>query len=154
MTNGDQTDTVYEGLMAGKSFSQALSSRRFEPDKPNLTPRISGMVTFSDDHFSYEMSILKSADSAGTACSRFTFSYPALPGIGHLIHTYMGDGEVLPTFCGEPRRVRIVDGLDEFTNSIWENLDADNRISLYTLMLDPVSGENEYRLINKNGGAD
>lgn len=154
VTNGDQTDTVYEGLMAGKSFSQALSSRRFEPDKPNLTPRISGMVTFSDDHFSYEMSILKSADSAGTACSRFTFSYPALPGIGHLIHTYMGDGEVLPTFCGEPRRVRIVDGLDEFTNSIWENLDADNRISLYTLMLDPVSGENEYRLINKNGGAD
>lgn len=154
VTNGDQTDTVYEGLMAGKSFSQALTSRRFEPDKPNFTPRISGMVTFSGDSFSYEMSILKSADSAGSACSRFTFSYPATVGVGHFIHTYMGDGNVLPTFCGEPERMSICGSLDEFTDSIWKSLDEANRISLYTLMIDPANGKSEYRLINKNGGAD
>ena len=154
VTNGDQTDTVYEGLMAGKSFSQALAARTFEPDRPNFTPRISGMVTFSAGSFSYEMSILKSADPAGSACSRYTFSYPATVGVGHFIHTYMGDGEVLPTFCGEPERMSICESLDEFTDSIWQNLNESNRISLYTQMIDPVSGESEYRLINKNGGAD
>lgn len=154
VTNGDQTDTVYEGLLLGKTFSQALTSRRFEPDAPNLTPRISGMVSFLNHDFSYEMSILKSADPAGTDCSRYTFSYPSVAGVGHFIHTYMGDGEPLPTFCGEPERMQIPNSIDEFTSGIWENLNPDNRISLYTKMVDPVSGSEEYRLINKNGGAD
>ena len=150
VTNGDQTDTIYDGLAAGKSFSQALTAREFEPDAPNLTPRISGIVNFTDNDFSYEMSILKSADAEGTACSRYTFSYPSLPGVGHFIHTYVGDGNPLPTFQGEPERVAIPEDIDALTNEIWEALDADNKISLYVRYTDAVTGEYDERLINKN----
>lgn len=150
VTNGDQTDTVYEGLAAGKSFREALESRSFEPDAPNFTPRISGMLTFADGDFSYEMSILKSADAAGSACNRFTYSYAALPGIGHFLHTYVCDGNPLPTFQGEPERVAIPDRIDDFTSALWGALDPDNRISLYVRYTDLATGKEENRLINRN----
>ena len=150
VTNGDQTDTVYEGLKAGKRFSEALTAREFEPDAPNLTPRISGMITFGEGNFTYEMSILKSADAEGTACNRYTFSYPSLAGLGHFIHTYVTDGNPIPTFQGEPERVAIPNDIDEFTAKIWNNLDENNKISLYVLYTDLESGKEEKRLINKN----
>ena len=150
VTNGDQTDTVYEGLKAGKGFSEALTAREFEPDAPNLTPRISGMITFGEADFTYEMSILKSADAEGTACNRYTFSYPSLAGLGHFIHTYVTDGNPIPTFQGEPERVAIPNDIDEFTAKIWNNLDENNKISLYVLYTDLESGKEEKRLINKN----
>lgn len=150
VTNGDQTDTVYDGLSAGESFSTALSRREFEPDAPNFTPRISGLLTFENGDFSYEMSILKSADEKGSACSRYTFSYPSLPGVGHFIHTYVCDGDPLPTFEGEPERVYVPDSIDEFTGSLWESLDSENKISLYVCYTDLADGKEETRLINKN----
>ena len=150
VTNGDQTDTVYEGLKDGLSFSEALTKREFEPDAPNLTPRISGMATFKDGDFTYEMSILKSADAEGTACNRYTFSYPSLAGLGHFIHTYVCDGNPIPTFQGEPERVEIPDDIDEFTNTLWEALDPDNKISLYVRYIDLKTLKEEDRLINKN----
>ena len=150
VTNGDQTDTVFEGLKKGLSFSDSLKSREFEPDAPNLTPRISGYITFEENNFSYEMSILKSADPLGTACNRYTFSYPSLPGLGHFIHTYVTDGNPIPTFQGEPERVAIPDDIDTFTNDVWENLNEDNKISLYVRYTDLASGEITERLINKN----
>lgn len=150
VTNGDQTDTIDEGLKAGNDFFGALQSRCFEPDAPNLTPRISGMLTLEEGDFTYEMSILKSADPEGTACNRYLFRYPALPGLGHFIHTYVCDGNPIPTFQGEPERMAIAQDLDEFTSAIWDNLDADNKISLYTCQIDLSTGEMEERLINKN----
>ena len=150
VTNGDQTDTIYDGLKAGLSFSDSLKSREFEPDAPNLTPRISGYITFEKDNFSYEMSILKSADALGTACNRYTFSYPSLAGLGHFIHTYVTDGNPIPTFQGEPERVAIPDDIDKFTNDLWTNLNEDNKISLYVRYTDLASGEVTERLINKN----
>lgn len=150
VTNGDQTDTVYEGLAAGKSFSEALRTRCFEPDAPNLTPRISGILNFRDGDFDYEMSILKSADAAGSACNRYTFSYEALAGTGHFLHTYVCDGNPIPTFQGEPERVKIPDDIDAFTDELWSSLDRDNRISLYVCYTDLASGKEEYHLINKN----
>ena len=150
VTNGDQTDTIYEGIKAGGSFSGALATREFEPDAPNFTPRISGMITFRHGDFTYDMSILKSADEKGSACSRYTFSYPALPGLGHFIHTYVCDGNPIPTFQGEPERVAIPDDIDEFTDSLWNALDPDNKISLYVRYVDLENGEAENRLINKN----
>ena len=150
VTNGDQTDTIYEGLKAGKCFKKSLETRAFEPDAPNFTPRISGILTFADGDFTYEMSILKSADSEGTACNRYTFSYDALPGLGHFIHTYVGDGSPLPTFQGEPERVAIGDDIDAFTNALWDALNHDNRISLYVRYTDLASGKEEKRLINGN----
>ena len=137
-------------LMAGESFSGALTKREFEPDAPNLTPRISGMATFANGNFTYEMSILKSADAEGTACNRYTFSYPSLAGLGHFIHTYVCDGNPIPTFQGEPERVAIPDDIDVFTSKIWENLDPDNKISLYVRYIDLESGACESRMINKN----
>jgi len=150
VTNGDQTDTIYEGLKNGKCFKRSLEAREFEPDAPNLTPRISGILTFENNDFSYEMSILKSADENGTACNRYTFSYSALAGLGHFIHTYVGDGNPLPTFQGEPERVKIVDDIDEFTNSLWDALNHDNRISLYVRYTDLATGKETNRLINQN----
>ena len=150
VTNGDQTDTIYEGLRAGKTFSEALESRAFEPDFPNLTPRISGMLTFSEGDFRYEMSILKSADAAGSACNRYTFCFAALPGLGHFLHTYVCDGNPLPTFQGEPERVSVPDDIDAFTASLWDALDAENRISLYVRYTDLETGAEENRLINQN----
>lgn len=150
VTNGNQTDTIYDGLCEGLTFSEALTRREFEPDAPNLTPRISGMITFGEGDFTYEMSILKSADAEGTACNRYTFSYPALAGLGHFIHTYVCDGNPIPTFQGEPERVAIPDDIDEFCDSLWSALDADNKISLYVRYTDLVSGEVTNRMINKN----
>ena len=150
VTNGDQTDTIYDGIKAGKSFSESLVCREFEPDAPNLTPRISGMITFGENEFSYEMSILKSADAEGTACNRYTFSYPALNGLGHFIHTYVCDGNPIPTFQGEPERVKIDNDMNAFASSLWEALDKDNKISLYVRYTDIASGEYEDVIINKN----
>ncbi len=149
VTNGDQTDTVYEGLLAGKSFAEALTSREFEPDAPNFTPRISGMITFGKEDFTYEMSILKSADAVGSACARYTFSYPAIAGLGHFIHTYVTDGNPIPTFQGEPERVAIPSDIDAFTASLWGALNEDNKISLYVRYTDLASGKIAERLINK-----
>lgn len=150
VTNGDQTDTIYDFISAGKTFEEALDTREFEPDKPNWTPRISAMLTFGKDDFSYKMSILKSADENGSACNRYTFSFSALNGLGHFLHTYVCDGNPIPTFQGEPERVEIPDCIDEFTSLIWNNLNEKNKISLYVRMIDIETGETENRLINKN----
>ena len=150
VTNGNQTDTVYDGLKAGLSFSEALEIREFEPDAPNFTPRISGMLSFVSGSFSYQMSILKSADAEGTACNRFTFSYAPLAGLGHFLHTYVCDGNPIPTFQGEPERIAIRNDIDEMTNEIWENLNEQNKISLYVRYTDLETGAVENRLINKN----
>lgn len=150
VTNGDQTDTIYEYLQKGKCFKCALKTREFEPDAPNFTPRISAMLTFEDNDFTYEMSILKSADAEGSACNRYTFSYEALPGLGHFIHTYVCDGNPIPTFQGEPERIAIPDCIDEFTDSLWDALDADNKISLYVRYTDLSDGSIQEKLINKN----
>lgn len=150
VTNGDQTDTIYEGLKEGKSFNDSLKSRCFEPDAPNLTPRISGMLSFDGDDFSYEMSILKSADAEGTACNRYLFSYPSMPGMGHFIHTYVCDGNPIPTFQGEPERIEIAQDIDEFATRLWSSLDKDNKISLYVCYVDKATGKYVDRIINKN----
>ena len=150
VTNGDQTDTINAALKSGGSFKSALETREFEPDAPNFTPRISGMLTFENKDFTYEMSILKSADAAGSACNRYTFSYSPLAGLGHFIHTYVCDGNPIPTFQGEPERVAIPNDIDEFTQSLWNALDADNKISLYVRYTDLVTGAEDSRLINKN----
>lgn len=152
VTNGDQTDTVYAGLSAGKTFHQALESRCFEPDAPNFTPRISAMLTFAHGDFAYQMSILKSIDEEGSGCARYGFSYPAKAGLGHFIHTYVTDGNPIPTFQGEPERVQIPDSIDEFSGKLWNALNEDNRISLYVRYTDLKTGEKETRLINKNHG--
>ena len=150
VTNGDQTDTIVDGMAAGKSFSDSLRCREFEPDRPNWTPRISGFLNFENDGYTYAMSILKSADPEGTACNRFTYDYAPINGQGHFIHTYAGDGNPLPTFTGEPERVYIPNDIDEFTNTIWNNLDPDNKISLIVryISLDAEHSV-EQRMINK-----
>ena len=150
VTNGDQTDTIYEGLVAGKGFRHALRARAFEPDAPNFTPRISGILTFGEGDFAYEMSILKSIDAEGSECARFNFEYPAMPGLGHFIHTYVTDGNPIPTFQGEPERVEIPDDIDALTNTLWSALNEDNKISLYVVYTDLATGASEERLINKN----
>lgn len=150
VTNGDQTDTVAAGLAAGKSFAAALRAREFEPDAPNFTPRISAMLTFADGDFTYQMNILKSADAAGSACARYTFEYPSIAGLGHFLHTYVTDGDPLPTFQGEPERVAIPDDIDALTNALWTALDEQNKISLYLRYTDLATGKSEERLLNKN----
>ena len=150
VTNGDQTDTIYDALNAGKTFNDALKTREFEPDAPNLTTRISGILYFADGDFDYELSILKSADAEGSACSRYLFSYPSLPGLGHFIHTYVTDGNPIPTFQGEPERIAVSQDIDEFASRLWDNLDENNRISLYVRYTDLSDGSMESRLINKN----
>lgn len=149
VTNGDQTDTIYEFLKDGKTFEEALDTRCFEPDGPNWTPRISGQLSFGDK-LTYKLSILKSADPEGTECNRYYYNYTALPGLGHFIHTYIQDGNPIPTFCGEPERVAIPDDIDVFTEEIWESLDTDNKISIYVRYVDLETGETENRMINKN----
>ena len=150
VTNGNQTDTVVEGLQAGKGFSEALESREFEPDGPNFTPRISGMLTFGEGDFTYQMSILKSADAEGSACNRFTYSYAPKNGLGHFIHTYVCDGNPIPTFQGEPERIAVKDDIDEMTDILWKNLNEQNKISLYVRYVDLETGAAENRLVNKN----
>ena len=151
VTNGDQTDTICEGLAEGKSFYEALESRGFEPDAPNFTPRISAEAVFGDDGtFRYRMSILKSADAEGSSCNRYGFDYAPVAGVGHFIHTYEHDGNPLPTFQGEPERVEIPDDIDAFTDEIWKALDEDNKISLYVRYTDLESGAINARLVNKH----
>ena len=154
VTNGDQTDTIYEFLEAGKTFEQALQTRQFEPDHPNLTPRISGIIDFGGQDpegpaFAYKMSILKSEDPDGNRCGRYTYCYEPEAGLGHFLHTYECDGNPLPTFAGEPERIHIPQDIDEFTDELWTNLNADNKISLYVRYTDPKTGACEDRLINK-----
>lgn len=149
-TNGDQTDTIYNALKEGKSFEDALETCCFEPDEPNFTPRISSMITFDSNDFSYKMSILKSIDENGSDCARYTFSFPSKAGLGHFIHTYNHDGNPIPTFTGEPERVFIPDDIDEFANSLWNSLDEDNKISLYVSYTDLENMSEDIRIINKN----
>lgn len=151
VTNGNQTDTVIDGLRAGKGFSESLESREFEPDGPNFTPRISGMLTFGEGDFTYQMSILKSADAEGSACNRFTYSYSPLNGLGHFIHTYVCDGNPIPTFQGEPERMAVCDDIDEMTDRLWNALNEQNKISLYVRYIDLKTGAADSRLVNKNG---
>ena len=139
VTNGDQTDTVEQHLLQGGDFRSALRTREFEPDAPNLTPRISGVLHLGDN-FTYEMSILKSADAEGTACNRYFYEYNALNGIGHFIHTYVTDGNPLPTFMGEPERVVIPNDIDDFASEIWTNLDNNNKIALHVRYVNLKTG--------------
>lgn len=151
VTNGDQTDTIYNFIKEGKGFSESLRTREFEPDAPNFTPRISGMLTFADRDFSYQMSILKSIDEEGSECARYTFDYPSKAGLGHFIHTYVTDGNPIPTFVGEPERVSIPNDIEKFASDIWNNLNDANKISLYVRYTDLETNQIEEKLINKNG---
>ena len=151
VTNGDQTDTIYELMDKQFTFEQSLRTREFEDDAPNYTPRISGILRFEEEGFNYAMSILKSANGNPDSCQRFTYSYNnPLNGEGHFIHTYMGDGNPLPSFEGEPTWVKISGDIDTFTNMIWDNLNADNKVSLFVRYIDIATGEYESRIINKN----
>ena len=147
VTNGDQTDTIRVYLEDGRPWEEALRTRCFEPDGPNFTPRISCLL-YGDG--SYKMSILKSADAEGTACSRQFFEFPGLAGIGHFLHTYCCDGNPIPSFTGEPERVALLNDIDEMTALLWDNLNADNKISLFVRYTDLESGEVSQRILNKN----
>ena len=150
VTNGDQTDTIYDLMSKGKSFKESLETREFEPDAPNFTPRISGILYF-ENGFNYEMSILKSIDESGSDCCRYTYSYPSVAGLGHFIHTYNCNGDPLPTFTGEPHRISIKNNIEEYANEIWESLNGDNKISLYVRYTDIETGKYTDKIINKNG---
>lgn len=151
VTNGDQTDTVYDGLKKGMTFEQSLKSREFEPDGPNYTPRISGVMEVAKGQYGYAMSILKSNNGSPDACNRYTFSYenPAA-GEGRFIHTYMHDGSPLPSFEGEPKLVGISGGIDEFTEKVWNSLNEENKVSLFVRYIDIATGAYETRIVNKN----
>jgi len=148
VTNGDQTDTIYDFMKDGNTFEEALETREFEPDGPNWTPRISGVVTL-DESESYKMSILKSQDSEGTGCARYTFSYKLQKGLGHFIHTYKTNGNPIPTFEGEPERVKVPNSAEEFAQLIWSNLNEENKIALYVRYIDVVDGKVTNKLVNK-----
>ena len=151
VTNGDQTDTIYELMAEGKTFEQSLRVREFEPDEPNYTPRISGIMEIADGNYDYAMSILKSNNGDPSACNRYTFAYEnPKAGEGRFIHTYMGDGNPLPTFEGEPVVVDIKGDIDTFANTVWENLNEDNKVSLFVRYIDIATGKYETRIINKN----
>ncbi len=151
VTNGDQTDTIYDFLAAGKSFEAALRTRCFEPDAPNFTSRISGMMTLSDSGCAYKLSILKSADAAGSACLRQTFEYAEpLPGVGHFIHTYQTDGNPLPAFAGEPEQVALPETAEELAELLWNNLDARYKISLFVRYIDIETGAVETCVVNRH----
>ena len=147
VTNGDQTDTIRDYLEKGETFEAALRTRAFEPDGPNWTPRISGLL--SPDG-SYKLSILKAADAEGSACARYTYEYPGLAGVGHFLHTYVTDGEPIPTFQGEPERVTLDDDLDAFAQELWDALDENNKISLFVRYTDLTAGTYEQRIFNKH----
>ncbi len=150
VTNGDQTDTIYDFVKSGKAFKEALETRKFEPDAPNFTPRISGMITFDKNNFEYSMSILKSMDENGSECARYTYDYKSINGLGHFIHTYECNGNPIPTFQGEPRRVAVPDDIYEFAEEIWNNLNSDNKISLYVRYTDLKTGNIQNVMYNKN----
>ena len=151
VTNGDQTDTVYDGISKGLTFEQSLRSREFEPDAPNYTPRISGMMTIENGKFDYQMSILKSNNGNPSACNRYTYSYEnPVAGEGHFIHTYLEDGNPLPSFEGEPKLVAIQDNIEIFTQLLWNSLNEDNKVSLFVRYIDIQTGEYETKIVNKN----
>ncbi|MBQ1312527.1 MAG: IMP cyclohydrolase [Blautia sp.] len=151
VTNGDQTDTIYEGMSKGETFEQSLRCREFEPDAPNYTPRISGILETGEGSFSYALSILKSDHGDPSQCVRYTFAYEKpLAGEGHFIHTYKGDGNPLPSFEGEPEQVEIPDDIDEFTELLWSSLNEDNKVSLFVRTIDLADGKTETRIVNKN----
>ena len=142
VTNGDQTDTIYEHIQQGKTFEDALRTRTFEPDGPNWTPRISGLLHWEKDSASYKLSILKSADGNGDSARRYFFEYPQpVAGEGHFIHTYQKDENPLPSFEGEPRKISIPENIEDFANAIWANLNADNKVSLFIRTIDLATGE-------------
>lgn len=151
VTNGDQTDTVYEGVSTGLTFEQSLRSREFEPDAPNYTPRISGMLTVENGRFDYQMSILKSNNGNPATCNRYTFSYEnPVAGEGHFIHTYLCDGNPLPSFEGEPKLVAIQDDIEIFTELLWNSLNEENKVSLFVRYIDIETGKYETKIVNKN----
>ncbi len=151
VTNGDQTDTIYELMDKQMTFEQVLRTREFEPDAPNYTPRISGIVHRIDEGFNYALSILKSADGDPASCRRYTFSYNnPIPGQGHFIHTYMHDGNPLPSFEGEPKQIAVPNSAEEFAGMLWQNLNDGNKVSLFVRYIDIKSGKTDSRIINKN----
>ena len=151
VTNGDQTDTVYEGMEKGLTFEQSLRSREFEPDAPNYTPRISGLMELENGGYSYSLSILKSNNGDPACCNRYTFSYEnCAAGEGHFIHTYLHDGNPLPSFEGEPKLVAIPDDMEKFTNMLWNNLNQENKVSLFVRYIDIATGKYETVIKNKN----
>ncbi len=149
VTNGDQTDTIYEHIQQGKTFEDALRTRTFEPDGPNWTPRISGLLHWEKDSASYKLSILKSADGNGDSARRYFFEYPQpVAGEGHFIHTYQKDESPLPSFEGEPRKISIPENIEDFANAIWANLNTDNKVSLFIRTIDLATGETEDTIYN------
>ena len=151
VTNGDQTDTIYDLMDKGLTFEQSLRTREFEPDAPNYTPRISGILHFEDNAFNYEMSILKSNNGNPDQCNRYTFAYSnPIAGEAHFIHTYMGDGNPLPSYEGEPTLVEVPNDMEEFANTVWNNLDEDNKVSLFIRYINIADGTYETKIINKN----
>ena len=151
ITNGDQTDTIYEGMDRQMTFEQSLRSREFEPDAPNYTPRISGIMHIENGKYNYAMSILKSNHGDPDSCHRYTFAYEKpKAGEGHFIHTYMHDGSPLPSFEGEPKPVSIPDDMDAFADMIWTSLNEDNKVSLFVRYIDIATGVCRSRIINKN----
>lgn len=151
VTNGDQTDTVYKLMGQGKTFEEALRTRKFEPDEPNYTPRISGIINVMEGGFDFAMSILKSGDGDPEYCIRNTFAYDGCPaGEGRFVHTYTGDGNPLPSYEGEPARVEISGDIDQFTDAVWNSLNEDNKVSLFVRYIDIETGEYETRIVNKN----
>lgn len=151
VTNGDQTDTIYEGMDKQLTFEQSLRSREFEPDGPNYTPRISGIMHIENGRFNYAMSILKSNHGDPASCCRYTFAYEnPLAGEGHFIHTYKSDGNPLPSFEGEPKLAGMMDEMDAFTDMLWESLNRENKVSLFVRYIDIASGRYETRIVNKN----
>ena len=151
VTNGDQTDTVYEHLKSGGTFEEALYTREFEPDRPNFTPRISGLIKREKNDVSFKLSILKSGDEKGESCIREFFSYSAIEaGVARLIHTYEHDGDPIPSFSGEPKAVKISGDIDFVANELWSALDSDNKVSLFVRFIDKETGEYSTRVIDKN----
>ena len=151
VTNGDQTDTIYEGMDKQMTFEQSLRCREFEDDAPNYTPRISGIMHVEGGTYNYAMSILKSADGDPSSCERHTFTYTnPKAGVGRFLHTYMGDGNPLPSFEGEPEKVAISGDIDTFTANVWESLNEDNKVSLFVRFIDIATGEADTRIVNKN----
>ena len=151
VTNGDQTDTIYDGIKDGLTFEQSLRSREFEPDGPNYTPRISGLMHVSDGSYDFAMSILKSNNGDPSQCNRYTYTYDnPKSGEGRFIHTYMCDGNPLPSFEGEPKMISIPDDMDAFTEMLWNGLNVDNKVSLFVRYIDIATGSYKTKIINKN----
>ena len=151
VTNGDQSDTIYDHMVSGGSFETALSTRSFEPDAPNYTPRISGIVLMKGKSFSYKLSILKSMGGSAASCARYFYHYDMpVNGLGQYIHTYSGDGHPLPSFEGDPTAVSLSGDIDHITQTIWENLDSENKIALFVRMIDPEIRSYTTRIVNKN----